>query len=39
MPRLTISTHVGRVQLIADAYVPVSGDDPEDIVTDLLADL
>ena len=39
MPKQTISSHVGRVQLIADAYIPVSRDDPEDFVTDLLADL
>jgi hypothetical protein len=39
MPRQTIHTHVGRVQFIADAYIQVSGEDPEDFVTDILADL
>jgi hypothetical protein len=39
MPRQTINTHVGRVQFIADAHIQVSGEDPEDFVTDILADL
>jgi hypothetical protein len=39
MPRQTSSTHAARVQLMADAYIPVSGDDPEDFATDLLANL
>jgi hypothetical protein len=39
MPKLTIATRVKRIQLIADAYVWNSGEDPQDFATDLLADL
>jgi hypothetical protein len=35
----TIFTRVQRVQLIADAHVRNSGEDPQDFATDLLADL
>jgi hypothetical protein len=41
MPKTTttLSTCLRRVQRIADAYVSISGDDPQDFTTDLLADL
>ena len=39
MPTPTISPRVHRIQLIADAYVWNSGEDPQDFATDLLADL
>jgi hypothetical protein len=39
MPTPTISDRVERIQLIADAYVWNSGEDPQDFATDLLADL
>jgi hypothetical protein len=35
----TIATRVQRIAQIADAYTSVSGDDPQDFVTDLLTDL
>jgi hypothetical protein len=35
----TISTRVQRVTSIADEYVSISGEDPKDFVTDLVADL
>ena len=39
MPTPTISDRVERIQLIADAYVWNSGEDPQDFATDLIADL
>jgi hypothetical protein len=39
MPTPTISTRVRRIERIADAYCSISGDDPQDIATDILSDL
>ena len=39
MPTPTISDRIERIQLIADAYVWNSGEDPQDFATDLIADL
>jgi hypothetical protein len=41
MPKKTIANPaaVQRIASIADAYVSISGDDPDDFAGDLLADL
>ena len=39
MPEQTILTHVAHMNRIAAYCVPLSGDDPQDIATDILADL
>jgi hypothetical protein len=40
MPKkTTVNPAVQRITSVADTYVPVSGDDPDDFVGDLLADL
>jgi hypothetical protein len=38
-PATTISTRNQHIATIADEYVSISGKDPNDFVTDLLADL
>jgi hypothetical protein len=35
MPKLTLSTRVQRIELIADAHFSISADDPQDIATDI----
>jgi hypothetical protein len=38
-PTATIAARVQRIARVADAYISVSGENPQDVATDLLSDL